>query len=123
MDPNRPSTVVVTGASGSIGRAVAQAFGHRGATVGLLAWGRLGLDGAAGDRQQTNQPRDPDHPVKLWDPADGPDGHDFGAHGMFDDTSHGRAPRLWASRHHDVMAAAVEAASLTAALWARRAKA
>jgi NAD(P)-dependent dehydrogenase (short-subunit alcohol dehydrogenase family) len=76
MDPNRPSTVVVTGASGGIGRAVAQA-----------------------------------------------DGHDFGAHGTVDDTAHGRAPQLWASHHHNVMAAAVGAASLAAALWARWAKA
>jgi NAD(P)-dependent dehydrogenase (short-subunit alcohol dehydrogenase family) len=42
-------TVVVTGASGGIGRAVAVAFGSRGARVGLVARGRRGLDAAAAD--------------------------------------------------------------------------
>ena len=41
--------VVVTGASAGIGRAVATAFGARGATVGLIARGEAGLDGAAKD--------------------------------------------------------------------------
>jgi NAD(P)-dependent dehydrogenase (short-subunit alcohol dehydrogenase family) len=44
-----PQVVVVTGASGGVGRAVAQAFGRRGAAVGLLARGRTGLEGAAED--------------------------------------------------------------------------
>jgi NAD(P)-dependent dehydrogenase (short-subunit alcohol dehydrogenase family) len=39
--------VVVTGASGGIGRAVAQAFGARGCAVALLARGEKGLAGAA----------------------------------------------------------------------------
>ena len=39
--------------------------------------------------QQTDQPRDPDQPVNLWEPVDGPDGHDFGAHGAFDDKAWG----------------------------------
>ncbi len=41
--------VVVTGASGGIGRAVTRAFGARGAAVGLLARGAVGLEGAAED--------------------------------------------------------------------------
>src|SRR6478609_6291724 len=41
--------VVVTGASGGIGRAVATAFGARGASVALLARGTKGLAGAARD--------------------------------------------------------------------------
>jgi NAD(P)-dependent dehydrogenase (short-subunit alcohol dehydrogenase family) len=40
--------------------------------------------------QQTGQPREPDQPANLWEPADGPDGRDFGAHGRFDDRSHRR---------------------------------
>jgi NADP-dependent 3-hydroxy acid dehydrogenase YdfG len=44
-----PQIVVVTGASAGIGRAVAKAFGARGATVGLVARGEDGLDGAARD--------------------------------------------------------------------------
>src|SRR4029078_11344344 len=36
------------------------------------------------DAQQTEQPKPPDQPANLWDPADGDDGHDYGAHGRFD---------------------------------------
>ncbi|MCU1670173.1 MAG: short-chain dehydrogenase/reductase [Blastococcus sp.] len=44
-----PQTVVVTGASAGIGRAVATAYGARGATVGLIARGEVGLAAAARD--------------------------------------------------------------------------
>ncbi len=46
---NTPQVVVITGASAGIGRATAQAFGKRGAKVGLLARGQAGLDGAKKD--------------------------------------------------------------------------
>ena len=42
-------TVVITGASAGIGRATAQLYGRRGASVALVARGRTGLDAAARD--------------------------------------------------------------------------
>jgi short-subunit dehydrogenase len=58
------------------------------------------------DAQQTDQRQDPDAPVNLWEPADGPDGRDFGTHGIFDDRAKNTAPQLWASQHHRLLAAA-----------------
>jgi NADP-dependent 3-hydroxy acid dehydrogenase YdfG len=47
MRENRkPEVVVVTGASGGVGRAVAHAFAKWGAHIGLVARGKEGLDGA-----------------------------------------------------------------------------
>jgi len=45
----RPETVVITGASAGVGRAVARAYGARGACVGLIARGRDGLEAARRD--------------------------------------------------------------------------
>ena len=71
--------------------------------------------------QQTKQTQDPDAPVNLWNPADGEDGRDFGAHGAFDDQSHERDPQLWASHHHGLLAAVTDGAGAAAALlWRRR---
>jgi NAD(P)-dependent dehydrogenase (short-subunit alcohol dehydrogenase family) len=42
-------TVVITGASAGIARATARLYGARGASVGLIARGQVGLDGAAED--------------------------------------------------------------------------
>ncbi len=42
----KAEVVVITGASAGVGRATARAFGKRGASVGLLARGRDGLEGA-----------------------------------------------------------------------------
>lgn len=51
------------------------------------------------DAQQTQKPRDPQQPQNLWEPADGPEGKDFGAHGIFDDQAKSRSPQLWLSQH------------------------
>jgi len=45
-DKSKPEVVVVTGASAAVGRAIAHAFGKRGAHVALLARGEDGLNGA-----------------------------------------------------------------------------
>ena len=58
------------------------------------------------DAQQTDQDKPADQPANLWEPADGEDGRDYGAHGLFDDRSHARSPQVWASQHHGIVAAA-----------------
>ncbi len=56
------------------------------------------------DSQQTDQPADPGQQANLLQPVDGATGHDFGAHGVFDDRSHGRSVQLWLSQHARVSA-------------------
>jgi NAD(P)-dependent dehydrogenase (short-subunit alcohol dehydrogenase family) len=51
------------------------------------------------DSQQTDEPVAPDRPHNLWQPLDGKDGADHGAHGIFDYRSHSRSPQAWASRN------------------------
>ncbi len=71
--------------------------------------------------QQTEQEQRPDAPANLWEPADGAQGHDFGAHGIFDDTSINRDPQLWASQHHGLLGVAIGAiTAATAAILRRR---
>src|ERR1700749_4518414 len=45
--------------------------------------------------QQTKEPREPGSPVNLWEPADGRDGRDFGAHGAFDTRAAHHDPQPW----------------------------
>jgi NAD(P)-dependent dehydrogenase (short-subunit alcohol dehydrogenase family) len=73
------------------------------------------------DSQQTDQPHDPLQGGNLWQPADGDGGHDYGAHGEFDDRSKSRSFQVWASQNHalvGVAAGALAAIGLTA--FARR---
>jgi NAD(P)-dependent dehydrogenase (short-subunit alcohol dehydrogenase family) len=63
--------------------------------------GRTGFDS-----QQTDEPRSPDQPANLWEPADGRDGHDFHAHGVFDQRSTSRSFQVWGSQHHGILALA-----------------
>jgi NAD(P)-dependent dehydrogenase (short-subunit alcohol dehydrogenase family) len=67
--------------------------------------------------QQTGEKVGPDRPNNLWEPVDGPNGQDHGAHGEFDAQAHSRAPQLWFSHHARLACgavAAVAAAGVTA---------
>lgn len=71
--------------------------------------------------QQTDRDRPADQPANLWYPADGGDGHDFGAHGIFDEQAKGRSYQLWASHHHGILGdAAAAGLAATAGVAARR---
>ncbi|MEV1329417.1 SDR family oxidoreductase [Micromonospora costi] len=71
--------------------------------------------------QQTSQPADPNRPANLWQPADGPQGRDFGVRGSFGGRSHSRSPQAWLSRHRRLVAAAgVGAAAMGALAWRSR---
>ncbi|MBO2449516.1 SDR family oxidoreductase [Actinomadura barringtoniae] len=56
--------------------------------------------------QQTGERRDPAQPSNLWKPADQEPGHDYGAHGSFDDRSHPRSYQLWMVKHRRKLAVA-----------------
>jgi NAD(P)-dependent dehydrogenase (short-subunit alcohol dehydrogenase family) len=49
--------------------------------------------------QQSGEKADPDRPHNLWKPVDGKDGHDHGAHGVFNSQAHGHCVQLWFSHH------------------------
>ncbi|HET7387397.1 MAG TPA: SDR family oxidoreductase [Nocardioidaceae bacterium] len=73
--------------------------------------------------QQTDADRPDDQPANLWQPADGSDGHDYGAHGRFDDQAKDTSYQLWASQHHGtlgVAAGALVAAGAAMIVRARR---
>jgi NAD(P)-dependent dehydrogenase (short-subunit alcohol dehydrogenase family) len=74
------------------------------------------------DSQQTDEPRAADQPANLWEPADGPEGHDFGAHGEFDAKAKSTSVQVLASQHHGLVAAglAAMAAGAASAWWSRR---
>jgi NAD(P)-dependent dehydrogenase (short-subunit alcohol dehydrogenase family) len=73
--PNEGQIIVVTGASGGIGRAVAKAFGARRATVALIARGDVGLDAAAAEVEDAGStavpiPLDVSDSAKVFAAAD-----------------------------------------------------
>ncbi len=74
------------------------------------------------DAQQTPQPKPADQPANLWDPADDDQGHDFGAHGRFDDQSHARSAQVWASQHHGTLGAVAAGVLAGAAVLVRAAR-
>ncbi len=71
--------------------------------------------------QQTSQPSSSDAPSNLWQPVDGPDGVDHGAHGRFDKRAHPRSAQAWLSRHHAVAAAGMTALAVAGARFAMKA--
>jgi NAD(P)-dependent dehydrogenase (short-subunit alcohol dehydrogenase family) len=76
------------------------------------------------DSQQTAQEAEPGRPDNLWEPVDGPSGHDHGARGVFDARSHDRSPQLWMSQHVGlVTGVAAGSAILGGVLAARLARA
>ena len=70
--------------------------------------------------QQTDEKAPADAPRNLWEPADGADGRDYGAHGIFDDKAHSHAPQLWFSHHVRLTTGGVLAGAGLAALMVRR---
>jgi hypothetical protein len=70
--------------------------------------------------QQTDEERSPRQPANLWEPADGPQGHDFGAHGRFDSQAHSHSLQQWASQHHGLLGAIGGGLAAAGALLAAR---
>jgi len=66
--------------------------------------------------QQTRQPADPNRPTNLWQPVAG----DHGAHGPFDERSHGGRPLVWASTHRRWLAGAIAATAAVSVAALRR---
>jgi len=60
------------------------------------------LSDAAVEGQQTDEPRDPNQPENLWEPAPG----DYGAHGRFDEQARSFSPQLWVTTHRKWLAVA-----------------
>ena len=71
--------------------------------------------------QQTHDTRPEDQAVNLWQPADGSEGHDYGAHGPFDDRAFGHSPQQWASQHRRALGLAALGLAGCAALRSRSA--
>ncbi len=69
--------------------------------------------------QQTAEQRSKDRPVNLWDPADGRDGRDYGAHGVFDRKAHAESvQQVIAHNYPKVAVVGGAVAALAGAAWA-----
>ena len=118
--PRRPQPVPPIYQPELIARGIVHAADHPrrreywvgGSTVATMIGNKFGaglldryLARAGYDSRQTDEPVAPERPENLWEPADGANGRDFGAHGRFDDRSSSRPYQLWASEHHGLLAA------------------
>jgi NAD(P)-dependent dehydrogenase (short-subunit alcohol dehydrogenase family) len=76
------------------------------------------------DSQQTGEKVNGRRPDNLYQPVDGPDGRDHGAHGIFGARSHARSVQLWLDQRPRVLsglaAGAAVAGGIAAARRARR---
>ncbi|TYB52184.1 SDR family oxidoreductase [Nonomuraea sp. PA05] len=76
-----------------------------------------------GTQSQVTDDKAPTGVANLWEPAD--ENTDYGAHGSFDDRSHGRSPQVWLSQHRRsvllTLAGGAAAATFAAVRRARRA--
>ncbi|WP_461087007.1 SDR family oxidoreductase [Streptomyces deserti] len=101
-------------------RAIVHAAGHGrrreyrvgGSTVATLIANAVGpglLDRYLARTGFDSQQDEGEHagPGNLWAPADGPHGHDYGAHGRFDDEAVDDSPQDWVSRNRGRMGAAL----------------
>jgi hypothetical protein len=74
------------------------------------------------DSQQTSQNVDASRPDNLFQPVDGPDGRDHGAHGIFDARSHPYSAQLWLAQRPRLLAGlAAGTAAATGIVAGRRA--
>jgi NAD(P)-dependent dehydrogenase (short-subunit alcohol dehydrogenase family) len=71
--------------------------------------------------QQTAEHVAAGRPDNLWEPVDGPAGHDYGAHGGFDGRSHDRSPQLWMSQHAGLVSGLTAGAALVGGVLAAKA--
>jgi NAD(P)-dependent dehydrogenase (short-subunit alcohol dehydrogenase family) len=72
------------------------------------------------DSQQTGEPEGQGRPDNLFQPLDGPDGRDHGAHGVFDQRSHPRSLQLWLTEHPMVLSGLAAGTAVAAGLTAGR---
>jgi len=133
--PERPQPVAPVYAPEVIGESMVHAAEHpqrRAWWVGIptvytilgnMVWPQfmdwyLARKGIAG--QQTDVPASADPEVNLWQPADGPEGADFGVEGVFGAKQWHRDPQIWAGRHHGAVAAALGGVAAVAGLALRK---
>lgn len=114
--------VVITGASGGVGRAAARRFGAEGARVNIIGervapWllDRYLAKTGFGS-QMTQYDLDPHRHDNLFKPVD----EDRGAHGPFDDKAHSVSPRYELAKRRGLVLAGLGAAAGGAAAAALR---